>query len=88
LMNEAVERLPLMVFEDHRARQIGDGSAEHGEREDATSDQAIDGETAPESLGALELALFDSAAAFEHFVEQFDGEAYGVIFGALDGLED
>src|SRR2546422_5438553 len=35
LMNEAVERLPLMVFEDHRARQIGDGSAEHGEREDA-----------------------------------------------------
>ena len=86
MMNEAVERVPLMVFEDHRATEIGDGSAEHGEREDAAGDQAIEGEAAPESLGALQLTLLHAAAAFEHFVEQFDGEAYGVIFGALDGL--
>ena len=42
LMNEAVEGLPLRVFEDHRARQIGDGSAEHGEREDAAGHEAIE----------------------------------------------
>ena len=76
----------MRVWENDGERQIGDGSAEHGEREDAAGDQAIEGEAAPESLGALQLTLLHAAAAFEHFVEQFDGEAYGVIFGALDGL--
>ena len=43
LMDKAVEGLPLMVFEDHRARQIGDGSTEHCQREDAAGNEAIEG---------------------------------------------
>ena len=43
LMDKAVKGLPLMVFEDHRARQIVDGSTEHGQCEDAAGNQAIEG---------------------------------------------
>jgi len=86
LMDKAVKRLPLVVFEDHRAGQIGDGSTEHGQREDAAGHQAIEGKAALQSLGALKLALLDAAAAFEHFVEHLDGKAHGVIFSHLDGF--
>ena len=71
-MDDAVEGLPFVRVEEGGTGQVGSGAGEQGSVEHAPGDDAVEGETAPKTVGGLELAGLDPTAALEHFVPDFN----------------
>ena len=55
------------------------GSAHHGKKQDTPGDNGVESKASFEAVSSFQLAFFKGTTTFEYFMEEFYGEAYGVI---------
>jgi hypothetical protein len=86
VMNSAVERLPLLQCQEHRAGQLRQGTAKQGGIQDTPGQDTVERQTALQALGALQLASLNATATLEHLMPDLNTKAHPIPLDALHGL--
>ena len=77
-MDVTMEGLPLFVFEEDRAGQVGRLASQHGQMVDALGDNYVDAEAGLQSICGSQLTVFDPAAAFQCAMKNLDALPFSI----------